>query len=144
LGRFAHRLFLLLYDRRTAATLYVHGLPLVSGEQAALAIKPFAGELAGVLFAARNPERGLYGIGDRSLSTAYAFAEFFGLSGSLTFIQAEQNFLYFVYFSIGGRDRSDHVPRHQFVPPGGCHPGIERRHAPLVLYYLIQLTAIKN
>jgi Mn2+/Fe2+ NRAMP family transporter len=67
----------------TAATLYVNHIPLEAGEQAALAIKPFAGELAGTLFAVGILNAGFMGVIIVSLSTAYAFAEFFGLSGSL-------------------------------------------------------------
>jgi Mn2+/Fe2+ NRAMP family transporter len=67
----------------TAATLFVNGIPLVSGEQAALAIQPFAGQLAGTLFAIGILNAGFMGLVIVSLSTAYAFAEFFGLSGSL-------------------------------------------------------------
>ena len=67
----------------TAATLYIHAIPLISGEQAALAIQPFAGQLAGTLFAIGILNAGFMGLVIVSLSTAYAFAEFFGLSGSL-------------------------------------------------------------
>jgi Mn2+/Fe2+ NRAMP family transporter len=67
----------------TAATLFVNAIPLVSGEQAALAIKPFAGQLASTLFAVGILNAGFMGVVIVSLSTAYAFAEFFGLSGSL-------------------------------------------------------------
>jgi Mn2+/Fe2+ NRAMP family transporter len=67
----------------TAATLFVNHIPLEAGEQAALAIKPFAGELAGTLFAVGILNAGFMGVIIVSLSTAYAFAEFFGLSGSL-------------------------------------------------------------
>ncbi|OGG02252.1 hypothetical protein A2W14_05185, partial [Candidatus Gottesmanbacteria bacterium RBG_16_37_8] len=35
----------------TAATLFMHGIPLESGEQAAMAIAPFAGESASTIFA---------------------------------------------------------------------------------------------
>jgi Mn2+/Fe2+ NRAMP family transporter len=67
----------------TAATLYLHRIPLVSGETAALAIKPFAGELAGTLFGIGLLNAGLMGVIIISLSTAYAFSEFFGFEGSL-------------------------------------------------------------
>jgi len=67
----------------TAATLFIHSIPLVSGEQAALAIQPFAGQLAGTLFAIGILNAGFMGLVIVSLSTAYAFAEFFGISGSL-------------------------------------------------------------
>lgn len=67
----------------TAATLYVNKITLVSGEQAALAIQPFAGKMAGMLFAFGILNAGFMGLVVVSLSTAYAFAEFFGVSGSL-------------------------------------------------------------
>lgn len=67
----------------TAATLFVHSIPLVSGEQAALAIRPFAGELASLLFAIGILNAGVMGILVISLSTAYVYAEFFGYPGSL-------------------------------------------------------------
>ena len=46
----------------TAAILFVNNIPLESGEQAALAIKPFAGELAGTLFAVGILNAGFMGI----------------------------------------------------------------------------------
>lgn len=67
----------------TAATLFVTHTELVSGEQAAQAIRPFAGPLASQLFAIGILNAGFMGLVIVSLSTAYAFAEFFGLSGSL-------------------------------------------------------------
>jgi len=67
----------------TAATLFAHKVPLISGAQAALAIKPFAGELASVLFGLGILNAGFMGVVIVTLSTAYAFSEFFGLEGSL-------------------------------------------------------------
>ena len=67
----------------TASTLYAHKISLVSGEQAALAIKPFAGELASVLFGFGILNAGFMGLVVVSLTTAYAFSEFFGVEGSL-------------------------------------------------------------
>ncbi len=82
----------------TAATLFVNKIPLVSGEQAALAIQPFAGKLAGVLFALGILNAGFMGLVIVSLCTAYAFAEFFGLSGSLdtSFQQSKTFYLLFI------------------------------------------------
>src|SRR3989344_8122001 len=56
----------------TAATLFTHGIPLVSGEDAAIAIRPFAGNLAGILFAVGILNAGFMGIVIVALSTAYA------------------------------------------------------------------------
>ncbi len=81
----------------TAATLFVHGIELTSGEQAALAIKPFAGELAGGLFAIGILNAGFMGLVIVSLSTAYAFAEFFGVSGSLDDLFKKSKTFYVLY-----------------------------------------------
>jgi len=67
----------------TAATLYAHKIPLISGEQAAMAIEPFAGKLAASLFAFGIMNAGFMGIVIVGLSTTYAFSEFFGYSGGL-------------------------------------------------------------
>lgn len=67
----------------TATTLYKNGIALDSGEQAALAIEPFAGKLASTLFSVGILNAGFMGLVIVSLTTAYAFAEFFGVSGSL-------------------------------------------------------------
>lgn len=82
-GAFLTDIFSFFMIVATAATLYVNKIPLLSGEQAALAIKPFAGELAGTLFAVGLFNAAFMGIVIVSLTTAYAFAEFFGIEGSL-------------------------------------------------------------
>ncbi len=82
-GAFRTNFFSFFMIVATTATLFAHGIPLQSGEQAALAIKPFAGQLASFLFALGILVAGFMGIVTVSLSTAYAFSEFFGLSGSL-------------------------------------------------------------
>jgi Mn2+/Fe2+ NRAMP family transporter len=81
----------------TAATLFIHNIPLQSGEQAALAIQPFAGNLAGILFAVGILNAGFMGVVIISLSTAYAFAEFFGLSGSLNDSFSKSKTFYIFY-----------------------------------------------
>lgn len=82
-GAFLTNFFSFFMIVATAATLFVHNISLQSGEQAALAIEPFAGKLAEALFAVGMINAGFMGIVVISLSTSYAFAEFFGLSGSL-------------------------------------------------------------
>ena len=67
----------------TAATLFVHNIPLESGEAAALAIKPFAGSFASLLFSLGLVNAALIGMIIVSLTSAYAFTEFFGFAGSL-------------------------------------------------------------
>lgn len=67
----------------TASTLFVHKIQLASGETAALAIKPFAGEFASLLFALGLVNAAIIGIIIVSLTSSYAFSEFFGFTGSL-------------------------------------------------------------
>jgi len=81
----------------TAATLFIHGVALTSGEQAAQAIQPFAGNLAGELFGIGILNAGFMGLVVVSLSTAYAFAEFFGVSGSLDDSFKKSKTFYIIY-----------------------------------------------
>ncbi len=81
----------------TAATLFINGIVLDSGERAAMAIAPFAGKLASQLFAVGILNAGFMGLVIVSLSTAYAFAEFFGLSGSLDDSFKESKTFYILY-----------------------------------------------
>jgi Mn2+/Fe2+ NRAMP family transporter len=83
----------------TAATLFVNHIVLDSGERAALAIAPFAGDLAAKLFAVGILNAGFMGLVIVSLSTAYAFAEFFGLSGSLDDTFKESKTFYILYIA---------------------------------------------
>jgi Mn2+/Fe2+ NRAMP family transporter len=83
----------------TAATLFVNGIVLDSGERAALAIAPFAGKIASQLFAVGILNAGFMGLVVVSLSTAYAFAEFFGLSGSLDDSFKESKTFYILYIA---------------------------------------------
>ena len=82
-GAFLTNFFSFFMIVAIASTLFAHGINLTSGEQAALAIKPFAGELASLLFGFGFLNAAIMGIIIISLSTAYAFSEFFGFVGSL-------------------------------------------------------------
>src|SRR5258706_1257113 len=83
----------------TAATLFVNHIVLDSGERAALAIAPFAGKIASQLFAVGILNAGFMGLVIVSLSTAYAFAEFFGLSGSLDDSFKKSKTFYILYIA---------------------------------------------
>lgn len=83
LGAFISNLFTFFIIIATASTLFIHQIPLDSGEKAALAIRPFAGEFAGVLFAVGLICAAIIGIIIVGLTSAYAFSEFFGFTGSL-------------------------------------------------------------
>ncbi len=83
----------------TAATLFVNHVVLDSGERAALAIAPFAGKIASQMFAIGILNAGFMGLVIVSLSTAYAFAEFFGLSGSLDDSFKKSKTFYILYIA---------------------------------------------
>ena len=126
----------------TAATLFAYNIPLVSGEQAALAIKPFAGELAGTLFALGILNAGFMGLVIVSLSTAYAFAEFFGLSGSLdTGFKQSKTFyiLFIVQLTVAASIAM--LPGISLFKLAVLTQIINAMALPLVFYYLIKLTS---
>jgi Mn2+/Fe2+ NRAMP family transporter len=129
----------------TAATLFIHNIPLVSGEQAALAIQPFAGQLAGILFALGILNAGFMGLVVVSLSTAYAFSEFFGLSGSLdTSFDKSRTFyiLYIVQLAVG--TVISLLPGISLFQLAVITQIINAVSLPLVFYYLIRLTSSKE
>lgn len=83
IGAFLTDLFTLFMMVAVIATLFKNGIVIHGAAEAALAIKPFAGELAGILFGYGLLIAGIIGCLIVPLSTAYAFAEFFGYEGSL-------------------------------------------------------------
>ncbi|HLL60987.1 MAG TPA: divalent metal cation transporter [Candidatus Nitrosocosmicus sp.] len=67
----------------TASTLFVHKIALTSGEQAAEAIRPFAGDFSAILFSIGLINASIIGMVVISLTISYAFTEFFGFEGTL-------------------------------------------------------------
>ena len=129
----------------TAATLYVHKIVLQSGEQAALAIKPFAGELAGTLFAIGILNAGFMGIVIVSLSTAYAFSEFFGLSGSLDFsLEQSKSFYYLFIGQLLIAALAIMLPFVSLFKLAIAAQTLNAMTLPLVFFYLIRLTSDKK
>jgi len=61
-----------------AATLYPHGIHIETAEQAAIALEPFAGHLASMLFAVGLFAAAFFGAFILPLSTAYYICEAFG------------------------------------------------------------------
>jgi Mn2+/Fe2+ NRAMP family transporter len=125
----------------TAATLFEHAIPLVSGEQAALAIQPFAGKLAGTLFAVGILNAGFMGLVIVSLSTAYAFAEFFGLSGSLddSYQKSKTFYILFIVQLIVATTAALFIPLSLFKVAVVTQT-INAVALPPVFYFLIKLT----
>jgi len=129
----------------TAATLFAHKIVLESGEQAALAIKPFAGELAGILFAIGILNAGFMGIVIVSLSTAYAFSEFFGLSGSLDFsLQQSKKFYLLFIGQLLIAAVAIMLPSVSLFNLAIATQALNAMTLPLVFYYLIKLTSDKQ
>jgi Mn2+/Fe2+ NRAMP family transporter len=125
----------------TAATLYVNKIPLESGEQAAIAIKPFAGELAGTLFAFGILNAGFMGMVIVSLSTAYAFAEFFGISGSLNTSYKQSKSFYIIF--LGQLVVAAVVvmfPGISLFQLAIATQALNAMTLPIIFYYLINLT----
>jgi Mn2+/Fe2+ NRAMP family transporter len=138
----------------TAAALHSHGygvggLQLQSGEQAALAIKPFAGELASELFAVGILAAAFMGLIIVPLSTAYAFSEFFGLSGSLdSDFQKSKTFYILFIVQLGVATLLTLIP--DFIPSINLFhialvtQTLNAMMLPLVFNYLIRLTNDKS
>lgn len=129
----------------TAATLFVNRIALNSGEEAAMAIKPFAGELAGTLFALGILNAGFMGLIVVSLCTAYAYAEFFGLQGSLNsdFKQSKSFYLIFI-LQLVVATALVLFPNVSLFKLAITTQTINAVVLPLVFYYLIKLTSNKT
>jgi Mn2+/Fe2+ NRAMP family transporter len=134
----------------TAAALHAHGygvggIQLQSGEQAALAIRPFAGELASELFAIGLLAAAFMGLIIVPLSTAYAFSEFFGLSGSLdTDFQKSKTFyiLFIVQLVVAALFTT--IPGISLFHFAIATQTLNAMILPLVFFYLIKLASSKK
>ena len=129
----------------TTATLFVHNIPLTSGEAAAMAIEPFAGKLAGTFFAIGILNAGFMGIVVVSLSTAYAFAEFFGLSGSLNTSYKQSKIFYTIFLvQLIIAASLALIPGASLFQLAIASQAFNAMSLPLVFYYLIKLTNNKK
>ncbi|HLO30474.1 MAG TPA: divalent metal cation transporter [Anaerolineales bacterium] len=143
-GAFLTNFFSFFMVVATAATLFVRHINLISGEQAAEAIRPFAGELAATLFAVGILTAAFMGLIIVPLSTAYAFSEFFGLSGSLdSDYQKSKTFyiLFIVQLVVAALVTS--IPGISLFHFAIATQALNAMILPLVFYYLIRLTSSK-
>lgn len=125
----------------TAAALFTRGLPLTSGEQAAQAIRPFAGDLASTLFAVGLLAAAFMGLVIVPLSTAYAFSEFFGLSGSLdSDYQQSKTFYILFILQLVVAALITSIPGISLFHFAIATQTLNAMILPLVFYYLIKLT----
>lgn len=140
-GAFLTDFFSFFMITATAATLWVHGIRLESGEQAALAIQSFAGELAGNLFAVGILAAAFMGLVIVPLSTAYAFSEFFGLSGSLdTNFKKSKTFYILFIVQLVLAALAIMIPGISLFQMAVATQIINAMTLPLVFFYLIKLT----
>ncbi len=129
----------------TASALFARGLPLTSGEQAAQAIRPFAGDLASTLFAVGILAAAFMGLVIVPLSTAYAFSEFFGLSGSLdTDYQQSKTFYILFIVQLVAAALITSIPGISLFHFAIATQTLNAMILPLVFYYLINLTSSQN
>lgn len=145
IGAFITNFFSFFMIVATAATLFAHHIPMVSSDQAALAIKPFAGDIAMILFAIGVLNAGFMGIITVTLSTAYAFAEFFGLTGSLdaSFNRGRAFYTIFVVqLIIAGVIVL--IPSVSLLSLAIFSQGFNAMMLPFIFYYLIRLTNSKD
>jgi len=125
----------------TAATLFVNKIPLESGDAAAKAIEPFAGALASTLFAVGILIAGFMGLIAVSLSTAYAFAEFFGVQGSLdSNYKQSKSFYPLIFVQLIVALIIAMLPGISLFSIAIISQTINAIALPLVFYYLIKLT----
>ena len=142
LGAFWTDFFSFFMIVATASTLFVRGIALTSGEQAAEAIRPFAGDLAGTLFAVGILAAAFMGLVIVPLSTAYAFSEFFGLSGSLdSDYQTSKTFYILFIIQLVAAALITAIPGISLFHFAVATQTLNAMILPLVFYYLIKLAS---
>jgi Mn2+/Fe2+ NRAMP family transporter len=144
-GAFLTSFFAFFMIVATTATLFVHNITLTSGEQAALAIEPFAGKLAGTFFAIGILNAGFMGIVVVSLCTSYALSEFFGISGSLNTSYKQSKIFYTVFLlQLVFAAIVAMIPGVSLFQVAIITQSLNAMSLPLVFYYLIKLTNSKK
>ncbi|HTP03503.1 MAG TPA: divalent metal cation transporter [Anaerolineales bacterium] len=145
LGAFWTDFFSFFMIVATAATLYANGVGLTSGEQAAQAIAPFAGQLASTLFAVGILAAAFMGLVVVPLSTAYAFSEFFGLSGSLdSDFQSSRTFYILFVVQLVVAALITQIRGVTLFQIALVTQTLNAMVLPLVFYYLLKLAGNRN
>ncbi len=99
LGALVTNFFSLMIAVAVSNTLFKSGVVVISGQQAAEALRPLAGNLASALFASGLFGASLLGLTIVPLATAYVFSELFGYEGSLD-TNFKKGKLFYVFFSM--------------------------------------------
>jgi Mn2+/Fe2+ NRAMP family transporter len=131
----------------TAATLFVAvpRIALTDGFAAAKAIEPFAGKLASTLFAVGILNAGFMGIVIVSLSTSYAFSEFFGVPGSLNSSFSESKPYYIIFLvQLTVAAIVAMIPGVNLFTIAIGSQALNAITLPIIFIYLIQLTNDKK
>jgi NRAMP (natural resistance-associated macrophage protein)-like metal ion transporter len=100
LGAFVTDFFAFFIIVATGATLYLHGIEINSAEEAALALKPLAGEYCFILFALGFLNASLLGATILPLASAYAVCEFFGWESGLNKKLEEAPHFYYIFTGV--------------------------------------------
>ncbi len=129
----------------TSAALYDNHIILETGEQAALAIEPFAGKFASALFGVGFLNAGIIGIIIVGLSTSYAFTEFFGFEGTLDVGYAKgKNFYKLFYVQIVIAFIIVLFPAVSAFKIAAFSQSFNGILLPFIFYYLIRLSSDKG
>lgn len=100
LGAFVTDFFAFFIIVATGATLYMHGIEINSAEEAALALKPLAGDYCFILFALGFLNASLLGATILPLASAYAVCEFFGWESGLNKKFEEAPHFYYIFTGV--------------------------------------------
>lgn len=129
----------------TAAVLYKNGIAIETAEQAAAALKPFAGNFAYILFAA-----GLFGAsalaaGVLPLSTSYAICEAFGFESGLNNKLSDAPVFYSIYtFMIALSAGIILIPKVSLIGIMMLSQQINGLLLPIILIFMLKLINNKH
>lgn len=100
LGAFVTDFFAFFIIVATGATLYLHGIKIWSAEEAALALKPLAGDYCFMLFALGFLNASLLGATILPIASSYAVCEFFGWESGLNKKFEEAPHFYYIFTGV--------------------------------------------
>lgn len=99
LGAFLTNFFSWMMAAAVTYTLFINGIHNVDGFSAGISMKPFAGEMASILFGIGLFGASILGLTIVPLATAYVFSEMFGYEGSLD-VDFKKGKLFYTFFII--------------------------------------------
>jgi NRAMP (natural resistance-associated macrophage protein)-like metal ion transporter len=144
-GMFFSNLIMFFIITACAATLYAHGITnIATADQAALAIKPFGGELTYFFFALGIIGTGLLAIPTMAGSTAYATAESFGWKQGL-YLKLKQAYAFYgiiiISMIVAVAANYFHLDPIKALIWSAVGNGLV---APIVLFFIVKMSADKK